>query len=169
MFGKTREALRRLEVPQSSVGAPLPSLLANEDVLFVCYLMQTHEPGWDGSTPPRLVGSDTEGEPLAVLKVPLCTAHAFGPPNEEVIAGHRLAKLGLEPFSAFEVVNSTWIAELERANRVHPNHRASMFAKLRHFIFTFHDSVLEFVAEDFEVSQTSSPLRETLRRLVDEL
>jgi hypothetical protein len=168
MFGKTRETLRRLEVPQSSVGAPLPSLVADEHTLFVCYLTQTYEPDWDGSTI-RMVEQDSEGEPMAVLKVPLCRAHLFGPPNEEAISGHRLAKLGLEPFSAFEVLSSAWIADLEHANRVHPYHHASQYAGLRHFIFTFHDSVLEFIAEDFEVRLTLSPLRETLRRLIDEL
>ncbi|KQZ31500.1 MULTISPECIES: hypothetical protein [Caulobacter] len=168
MFGKSKEALVRLDVPQSSVGAPLPSLVADEQTLFVCYLLQTYEPDWDGSTI-RVVEQDSENEPLAVLKVPFCRAHLFGPPNDEAISGHRLAKLGLEPFSAFEVTNSAWIADLERANRVHPYHHASQYAALRHFIFTFHDSVLEFIAESFEVRQASSPLRDTLRRLVDEL
>lgn len=168
MFGKSKEALVRLDVPQSSVGAPLPSLVADEHTLFVCYLVQAYDPNWDGSTI-QLMDLDSGSEPLAVLKVPQCRAHLFGPPNEEAIGGHRLVKLGLEPFSAFEVVNSAWIAELERANRVHPYHRASMFAALRHFIFTFHDSVLEFIAESYEVRLTSSSLRETLRLLVDEL
>jgi hypothetical protein len=157
-----------LDVPQSSVGAPLPAILADENTLFVCYLLQNTPPGWDGSTI-RLVDSDAEDEPVAVLSVQSCRAHTFGPPNEEAIGGHRLAKLGLEPFAAFEVPGSNWIADMERRNRVHPNHRSSQFSTLRHFIFTFHDSVLEFVSEGFEVEVTSGSIRANLRRLADSL
>jgi hypothetical protein len=66
-------------------------------------------------------------------------------------------------------LNSDWIADLERSNRVHPNHRSSQFDSLRHFIFTFHDSVLEFVSEGFEVEVTSGSIRSNLRRLTDAL
>lgn len=163
-----QEALVRLDLPQSCIGAPLPSLVANEQTLFVCYLLEARDPDWDGSTI-RMLDADSTGEPMVVLKVGSCWAHLFGPPNEEAIAGHRLAKLGLEPFSAFEVTGSAWIADLERANRVHRHHDRRHYDRLRHFIFTFHDSVLEFVSEDYEVTVTSGSVRETLRRLVDEL
>lgn len=166
--GKPQEALVRLDLPQSCIGAPLPSLVADEHTLFVCYLLEARAPDWDGSTI-RMLDVDSAGEPTVVLKVRPCWAHLFGPPNEEAIAGHRLAKLGLEPFSAFEVTGSAWIADLERANRVHRHHDRTPFDRLRHFIFTFHDSVLEFVSEDFEVTITLGSVRETLRRLVDEL
>jgi hypothetical protein len=166
--GKPQEALVPLDLPQSCVGAPLPSLVADEHTLFVCYLLQAHDPDWDGSTI-RMLDADSAGEPMAVLRVKPCWTHLFGPPNEEAIAGHRLAKLGLEPFAAFEVTGSAWIADLERANRVHRHHDRARYDRLRHFIFTFHDSVLEFVSEDFEVTITSGSVRDTLRRLVDEL
>ncbi len=165
---RPKESLTRLDVPQSSVGAPLPVVLADERTLFVCYLLEKPDPNWDGSYV-RSVDQDASDEPSATLTVRRCWAHTFGPPNEEAIQGHRLAKLGLQPFSAFEVSNSVWIADLERANRVHHRHDRKHFERLRHFVFTFHDSVLEFVSEDFEVEITSGSLRENLRRLVDTL
>jgi hypothetical protein len=83
---RSTEKLVRLSVPQSSVGAPLPAILADERTLFVCYLLQHAEPGWDGASI-RLVDNDAADEPVAVLKVRLCRAHTFGPPNEEAIGG----------------------------------------------------------------------------------
>jgi hypothetical protein len=163
---KRTEKLVPVDAPQSSVGAPLPAVMASEQCLYVCYLLSAPDPQWDGSAV-RLVGPDSSGEPIAVVKVKHCRAHTFGPPNDEAIGGHRLAKLGLMPYSTYEVLDSLWIAELENANRVHHRHDGRLFANLRHFIFTFHDSTLEFVSEGFEVNVTSGSIRGVLRDLAD--
>ncbi|TIW83588.1 MAG: hypothetical protein E5V51_19625 [Mesorhizobium sp.] len=93
-----------------------------------------------------------EDNQTAILIVEPCKVFQFGPPNDEAIAGHRLYPSGLKPYSAFEVLNSSWIDGLEKANRVHSRHRPEWFASYRHFIFTFHDSTLEFVAENFSTA-----------------
>jgi hypothetical protein len=69
----------------------------------------------------------------------------FGHPNDEVMNGHRYASLGLGPYSAYEVFDSEWVHELMVSNRVHEMHDDGLFKSLRHFIFTFHDSTLEFI------------------------
>ncbi len=73
-------------------------------------------------------------------------AHYFGPPNDEALAGHPLYSRGLECYGAFEIHGSSWIRELERINRVHPQHSPGLFAELRHFAITFHDGLFECVA-----------------------
>ena len=39
---------------------------------------------------------------------------------------------------------------MEKRNRVHYRHDPSRYAKLSHFIFTFHDSTFECVAESLK-------------------
>src|ERR1041385_7335239 len=162
MLGLTaKEELRCLDLPQSSVGAPLPHVFADEHRLLIAYILQVNDPTWDGSTV-RIIGPETKGEECAVVDVQQYRAFEFGPPNDEAIAGHRLHKLGLRPYSAFEVLNSKWIATLEEANRVHPHHRSERFAGDRHIILTFHDSTLEFVAERFEIRRSRGSVRNVL-------
>lgn len=152
------ERLSPIELPQSSVGAPLPHVLADEHRLLIAYLVQSHDPDWDGKTV-RVVGPDSDGETCALVKVESYLAFQFGPPNDEAIEGHRLFKLGLTPYSSFEVLDSEWVGALEAANRVHPHHRAEHFADYRHIILTFHDSTLEFIANGFAVQLVHGPIR----------
>ena len=141
----------RTDLPQSSVGAPCPVVLSGEHFLHLAYYLEEREEGWDGSTV-RLVGEHSETEPCALVRFTHAVAHMFGPPNDEAFAGHPLAKRGLEPYAVFEVNNSSWVRKLESMNSVHPYHQAARFAKYKHFVFAFHDSVFECVAESFELS-----------------
>ena len=76
----------------------------------------------------------------------------FGAPNDEAFAGHPLASRGLHPYGAFEVRSSSWIRQLERMNSVHPFHKPERFQRLKHFVFAFHDSTFECVAESYAIS-----------------
>jgi hypothetical protein len=78
----------------------------------------------------------------------------FGAPNEEALEGHPLHDRGLDSYRFVEVENSPWIAELERANRVHERHSVARYSRLHHFILPFHDSSFECVAEEFEIVPT---------------
>ena len=140
----------RKDVPQSSVGAPCPMVLSGEHYLHLAYYLETEEP-WDGSSV-RAVGEHSEGEPCALVQFTGAVAHMFGPPNDEAFAGHPLAVRGLQPYGVFEVQNSSWVRTLARMNSVHPQHRPERFAKYKHFVFAFHDSVFECVSENFELS-----------------
>lgn len=140
------EVVELPEAPRSSVGAPLPRILAQEGAAVLAYLLETDDPGWDG-TDVRVVTTES-AEPVALVRFEACRAFSLGPPNDEAFEGHRLARHGLHPYGAFEVHRSSWIGQLEKMNRVHPRHDASRFDILRHFIFTFHDSTFECAAED---------------------
>jgi hypothetical protein len=152
------ESLQPVDLPQSSVGAPLPHVFADEHRLVIGYIMQVSDPDWDGSKV-RIVGPHSDGEACALVSVEGYLAFQFGPPNDEAIEGHRLHRLGLAPYSSFEVLNSKWISELEIANRVHEHHRPEHFARYRHIILTFHDSTLEFIAEGFAVEKVQGSIR----------
>jgi len=145
------ESLLPIDLPPSSAGAPLPHVFADEGRLLIAYVVNVPDPAFDGRNP-RSVSATTGRQSVAILTADPYLAVQFGPPNDEAIGGHRLHQLGLEPYSAFEVRNSSWTATLEKANRVHPSHMPELFSDYRHVILTFHDSTIEFIARDFSVS-----------------
>ena len=110
----------------------------------------------------RSVGPASPFEPTALIEFFAPRAHLFGPPNDEAFAGHPLAGRGLHPCGAFEVRRSSWVRALERMNRVHEYHDAGRYARLRHYIFAFHDSTFECVAEGFRVTEHAGPLSSLL-------
>lgn len=122
------------------VGAPCPFVFAGDvgDVRVAYYTPDS----WRPPEPP-----DGDGEVVAVVSFHRCLAHSFGPPNDEALSGHPLYGSGLRPYGAHVVARSSWIAELERRNRVHSAHKAEHFQKYRHYILCFHDSTFECVAE----------------------
>lgn len=89
----------------------------------------------------------------------------FGYPNEEALEGHRLYRRGLRRYSGFEVCNSSWIDAMEKQNQVHHLHNKQLYSGLRHFIFTFHDSTLEFTSDEAPRSKVRTGL---IRPLVAE-
>lgn len=83
--------------------------------------------------------------------------------NDGAITGHPLWENGLAPYAFHEVAASRWIATRERENSVHPRHQPGDFARLRHFIFTFHDETFECLADHFALD--SSGIRTVLSEL----
>ena len=152
-------------VPQSSVGAPIPLVISDEHRVVLAYYMEETPSGWDGSTA-RLVGPVDAGEPIAIVRFKSCIAHVLGPPNDEAFAGHPLASRGLHPYGAFEVTNSSWIRRLERMNSVHPQHRPERFWKRRHLIFTFHDRTFECICDEFDVRTTHGSIESVVPEMV---
>jgi hypothetical protein len=153
-------------VPQSSAGAPLPFVVADEDRVVLAYYLETPDDGWDGSTV-RVVDSATSEEPVALVRFNHCTAHMFGPPNDEAFAGHPLAKRGLQPYGAYRIESSSWIRQLEHMNSVHPQHRPDRYWELQHFIFAFHDSTFDCVCRDFEVWMRNGPIAAMVPEMVE--
>jgi hypothetical protein len=55
-------------------------------------------------------------------------------------------------------------------NSVHPQHNRERFlARKRHFIFAFHDSTFECIAEAFEISTIRGSMRSAGARMVEML
>ncbi|MDX9856166.1 MAG: hypothetical protein RBT76_00070 [candidate division Zixibacteria bacterium] len=156
-------------VPQSSVGAPEPVVLASEHSLLLAYSLE-HESDVKAADNVLLLESHAEGPPVALVTFVRPSAHLFGPPNDEAFAGHPLSERGLERYGVFEVHRSSWIRQLERMNAVHPKHDKKWFMEgKRHFIFTFHDSTFECIARGMEIAVgrgwVMSVIREGLERL----
>lgn len=93
-----------------------------------------------------LLNSDDRGK----IKFSSVLQFTFGYPNEEVISGHRYAKLGLSPFEFVEVKDSEIIKSIVSANRIHPYHRAEQFKDYKHYVFPFHDTTLEIIAKSYD-------------------
>jgi hypothetical protein len=152
-------------VPQSSMGAPIPLVMSDDHRLVLAYYVEESEPGWDGSTA-RVVGPESAGEPVAIVRFSPSYAHMFGPPNDEAFSGHPLAARGLHPYGVFEVTGSSWIRRLEGMNSVHPYHRPEAFSKRRHIVFAFHDSTLECVCDTFDVQLTRGSISSVVPTMV---
>jgi hypothetical protein len=153
-------------VPQSSIGAPIPVLLADEHYVVLAYYLQNTPAGWDGSTV-RIVDPAGARAPIGIVRFAACTAHMFGPPNDEAFEGHPLAARGLGPYRAFEVKHSSWIRQLERMNSVHEHHKPESFWRQRHFVFAFHDSTFECACRSFDVRITSGSLASVVPAMLE--
>ncbi len=146
------------DVPQSSVGAPIPFVMADEHRVVLAYYVENRPPQWDGSEI-RLVGPTSSDEPIAIIRFSGCRAHMSGPPNNEAFAGHPLASRGLHPYGTFLIQDSSWIRKLESMNSIHRSHRPDSFRSLRHLVFAFHDSTFECICNGFDslIAQGSIP------------
>jgi hypothetical protein len=69
-------------------------------------------------------------------------------------------------YSAHEVKNSSWIAELMQVDRAHERFDESQWTGRRHFVLTFHDETLECVAK-WTITRTApgATMPEVLARL----
>jgi hypothetical protein len=129
-----------------------------------------------GASDPHLLAEDTgptiviyrtavtapSDEPFAVLRFPMCKIVKFGYPNDEALPGHPLYAKGLNHYSVFEVLNSSWSKVLSEQNLVSfPNPRPTARTG-RHFVVTFHDSTLECIADHIE-GRFAGSLKEAMR------
>jgi hypothetical protein len=149
------------DAPWPDAGAPLPVILCNEHDLFLAYVVAAQEAGGIKELSPK-----TGGLPIAIVKFLFYRSYMFGPPNDEAFTGHPLASRGLEPYAVFEIEQSSWIRQLERMNAVHPSHKPELFASYRHFIFAFHDSTFEAIADGFEVQSMSGSMNSAVSKMV---
>jgi hypothetical protein len=86
----------------------------------------------------------------ATIRFKRCILTRFGYPNDEALSGHALWGRGLGVYGCYEVLRSSWLEDINSQNR-------KPFPKfegydVRHFVFTFHDSTFECLAEDLELT-----------------
>ncbi len=124
-MAKAEKAVR-LDVDWApNAGAPEPMLCQNEHRAVLIF--------------------ESRSERRVLVEFEGCLSTQFGYPNDEALAGHRLYRLGLREYGVFEIVDSSWLRELTRQNRI--TFPSSAFGQLRHFVITFHDSTFECLAE----------------------
>lgn len=154
------------DIPQSSIGAPIPLVLSDEFITVVAFYLQDSPEDWDG-TSIRIISPETEGEPLALVRFSPCYASMFGPPNDEAFIGHPLANRGLRPYGAFVIENSSWLRQLERMNSIHTSHNPERFLARKHYVLSFHDSTFECIANSYIVETHESSIREIVYRMTE--
>jgi hypothetical protein len=104
---------------------------------------------------------DDEDGRCVVLAWSGCRSACMTPPNEESIRGHRLWEKGLrETRWAGVVHDSELINGLERQNRVHPLHSASLFEGFTHYILRLKECIVEVVAREVTVHRVGGTTAE---------
>ncbi len=91
----------------------------------------------------------------AIVKVASCLAFKFGHPNDEALPGHPLYDRGFKGVAVYEVLESSWIADLARQNQVKFPRSDLAAWGIRHFLFSFHESTLEVLGNGLAVSLSS--------------
>lgn len=154
--------------PAWDIGAPLPHVLASGQGIFLLYLPRPEpDPDWDGTTVMLVMGE--ENSEVAIVNFDRPVAFKMGSPNDEVLHGHRLYGRGLLSYSAHEIKNSSWLAELEQANSVHHYYKAENWQSRKHYLLSFHDETFECIASGYSVEVVQSSLAEALKMTIEKL
>jgi hypothetical protein len=112
-----------------------------------------------------MAGSAERGGMRTVLAVfEHCRAVRSGGPNDEGLEGHPLFGCGLDAYGVYVVGNSAWLRSEEQMNRVHPQHAPSEWTALNHYLTTFHDRIVEFLARSVGVELVREPISAALAR-----
>ncbi len=150
-------------------GAPLPHVIQNDHKTFLTFYVREPDPDWDGSYVIVKDPGDGSVESLALVEFFGCSSAKLGSPNDEVFGGHPLSGKGLDGYAAQRVVNSRWMAELEAINRVHRRYDPARWRNLNHYVFWFHDTTFECVAESFRVEVFRESMVDLLARVCQRL
>lgn len=140
--------------PDAGISGPL--LLQDDYAAFLTF--NAVRPNVDGRMEPA---------GTAVVEIVGCSTTKFRYPNDEALPGHPLYSKGLSYYSTFEVRQSSWVADKAAQNRVSfPNYTRS---GLRHFVFTFHDSTFECLADDIKIEVSQEPYSQIFQRLTERI
>ncbi len=137
IFESEKDKVVEISIKSSSAGAPCPIVLSDEHNLYVAYYLQDSP-------------KEYQYQAIGLVKFRGLHAYQFGAPNDEAFQGHPLYEKGLKPYSSFEIKNSSWVAMFEKRNSVYPHHSKEMFSKLKHFVWSFHDTTLEVISGSYD-------------------
>jgi hypothetical protein len=159
-----------IEFPvQWDTGAPLPYLLTSDNRTFLVFLLREVDPEWDGTYVNIRRAHNPNPSNLAVVEFKRCICAKMGAPNDEVFHGHPLYAKGFRGYRPLRVKNSLGIKELEAINSVHSGYRPESWRNRKHYIFGFHDSTFECVAESFIVEVRATTIPEVLAEICGKL
>jgi hypothetical protein len=153
------------DIPPPVPGAPLPSVLATEERLLLSYYSEIHSPSASAHKP-VLVNEGFRGT-VVIVDFHLPAAFFSVPLSNETLEAHPLAYRGLVNYRVFRVENSSWIRQLIAAQYVHARPFPGAFEKTKHYIFTFHDSVFEAVADGVSVRTFPGSIRDAQEEMLE--
>lgn len=167
---KCEEYAENIEFPVDwDTGAPLPHVMISDSTALLAFRVHVPDPQWDGTYVKVKSVGDVEAEPLALVTFSGYSSAKLGAPNDEVHAGHSLYHRGLESYKAQRVVNSHWLKELENINRVHRCYNSEWWRCKTHYIFWFHDTTFECVAESYKVEIFNIAWKEMFSLIVERM
>jgi len=147
----------RIKFPvEWDTGAPLPHLFINDYCAYLSFYIRECDPEWDGSYVNVVDPKDETPVSLALVEFKSCTIAKLGAPNDEVFHGHPLEGKGLEGYAPLVVKNSNWLEEIKAINKVHNYYKEEHWLNRNHYLFGFHDTTFECIADSFEVSLYST-------------
>ena len=147
------------------VGAPLPTLLKNDYRTFVVFRLKSTDPNWDGSDVNIVHTDGGDVDDFVVVEFKHCVSAKMGSPNDEVSHGHPLFGKGYQAYTPLQVRNSSWTNEIERMNSVHRGYDPQRWRNMTHYIFGFHDSTFECMAESLEIEFAKAPMTTVLEQI----
>lgn len=147
------------------VGAPLPFLLCNDNRCFLTFYVSEPDPNWDGTSVEVIDPASPEVVSLCLVSFKNCVSAKLGHPNDEAQHGHPLQGRGLEGYTAQIVKNSPWVKEVAKTNSVHPCDNPARWAGVNHYVFWFHDSTFECLAESYQVELCRETMAQLLTRV----
>ena len=107
-------------------------------------------------------GFYTQDAGTAIVEFKRCILTRFGYPNDEARWG--IPRYKNLSYDIYEVRNSTWIEDVVSMNRYSfPDTKDDYVT--RHFLFTFHDSTFECLADDLTVEVVNEPFHLTFERI----
>ena len=99
---------------------------------------------------PTLVRESTFGT-IAVCDFKRPVSYFSVPVSDETFDAHPFAFRGLSGCGVYRVEDSSWLRRLTAIQYYHSRPYPGAFSSTKHFIFVFHDSILEVAADDVEV------------------
>ena len=141
--------------PEAAVSGAV--LLQSENAAYLTFNAQ--RPRADGYS---------EDAGTAIVELVGCSTTKFGYPNDEALSGHPLYAKGLVSYRIYEVLNSSWIDEQAKQNRICFPDRTNMSWK-RHFIFVFHDSTLECLTRDLKITLCDEPYENIFKTISERI
>jgi hypothetical protein len=153
-------------IPLPDPGAPLPFVVAREGKVLLAYYGEFEFAG--SSEAPTVVKRTMPGS-VVVVSFRRALSYFSIPLSNETLDAHPLAFRGLFRYGAYRVEKSSWIRRLVSAQYVHRRARPEAFQNSKHFVFVFHDSVFECVADDVEhwiVESAMESVHEQLLNLI---
>jgi hypothetical protein len=141
--------------PEAAVSGAV--LLQTEETAFLSFNAMR-----DTTRPTPHGGFYKEEAGTAVVELVHCSITKFGYPNDEAWSGiPRTRGLG---YGIFEVTNSRWKEELVRLNQFSFPETREWIG--RHFVFLFHDSSFECIAQYLRLEVSREPFAELISKVV---